>query len=448
MIKNFMKAKFIMFTLLLAIFTSCHDDDLAPVQKATNQYSSQVVTQWMDLLLKLTQEGSGFTPPVAARSFGYTGLTLYESVRAGMPGYKSMAGQVNGLTTNMIPQAEDKEYHWGAVANAALATIIRGCYNNASAENLAAIEALEAHFVSEFSSTTTPQAVLERSVTYGKSVGEVMVAYVISDEQANCYNSNFPDSYLAPTGEGFWIPTPPAFQKALQPYWGAVRPFLTKNVTEALPPPPPAYSSDPASAFWKETLEVYHAVQNLTAEQQVIAAFWSDDPGRTATPSGHSIAILKQILEEEEADLALAAEAFAKVGMGVHDAFVSCWKAKYTYNLVRPITVIHQYIDADFTIPLPTPPFPEYPSGHSVQSGATAQLLTDLFGDDYAFTDHIHESRSDIDGRARSFSSFYDFAEEAAISRLYGGIHFRSAIEEGVKQGKEIGSNISALEFK
>ncbi len=414
----------------------------------TDAYSSQVVTQWMDLLLKLTQEGPGFTPPVAARAFGYTSLTLYESVRPGMPGYKTMAGQVNDLTIGMLPQVKDKAYHWGAVANAALATIIRSCYNNASTENLTAIDELEAYFTTQVFSTEANRNILNRSVAYGKGVGEAMVAYTISDNQGACYDNNFPESYVPPTGDGLWVPTLPDFQRALQPYWGEVRPFVTKNVETPMPPPPPVYSTNPASAFWMETMEVYNTVKNLTAEQKVIAEFWSDDPGTTATPPGHSISILKQILEDEDANLALAAEAFAKMGMGLHDAFISCWHAKYAYNLIRPITVIHQYIDQGFAIPLVTPPFPEYPSGHSVQSGAAAQILTDLFGNDYSFTDHLHESRTDIDGRARSFDSFDDFAEEAAISRLYGGIHYRAAIELGVVQGKEIGSNISNLVFK
>ena len=438
----------ILIYVFMAVFTSCHDDDSDPVPTDTEGYSSEVVIQWMDLLLKLTREGPGFSPPVAARAFAYTGLTLYESVRPGMPGYKSMAGQVNRLTVGMLPQAEDKKYHWGAVANAALATIIRDCYNNASQENLTAIDELENRFTNQVFKAETTREMLERSVAYGKRVGEAMVAYAKSDNQGACYDNNFPESYVPPTGKGLWEPTPPAYQKALQPFWGEVRPFLSKNVTETLPPPPPAFSTDTTSVFWQETMEVYSTVQNLTDEQRVIADFWSDDPGKTATPPGHSIAILKQILENEEANLALAAEAFAKMGMGVHDAFVSCWHAKFVYNLVRPITVIHQYVDQEFAIPLTTPPFPEYPSGHSVQSGATAQILSNLFGAYYAFTDPTHESRSDIDGRARSFSSFDDFAEEAAISRLYGGIHYRSAIELGVLQGKEIGSNISNLAFK
>jgi hypothetical protein len=365
-----------------------------------------------------------------------------------MPGYQSMAGQVNGLTAGMIPPAESQEYHWGAVANAALATIVRSCYNNASEENQAAIDELETHFTLEVFSPEAAPTVLARSSAFGQRAGEAMVAYAQSDGQAACYDHNFPDSYILPTGKGLWVPTPPAYQSALQPYWGEVRPFLTKNVEDAYPPPPPEYSTDPTSVFWQETMEVYTTVKNLTAEERTIADFWSDDPATTATPPGHSIAILKQVLEAEKADLALAAEAFAKLGMGLHDAFVSCWQAKYSYNLIRPITLIHQYVDPDFTIPLITPPFPEYPSGHSVQSGAAAQILTDLFGEDYSFTDRLHESRTDIDGRARTYRSFYHFAEEAAISRLYGGIHYRSAIEVGVEQGKEIGSHISALTFQ
>ncbi|MEZ4852202.1 MAG: vanadium-dependent haloperoxidase, partial [Bacteroidia bacterium] len=248
--------------------------------------------------------------------------------------------------------------------------------------------------------------------------------------------------------DGLWEPTSSANPIPLQPYWGAVRPFMKKNVDDLLPVPPPAYSTDINSDFYKEAKEVYETVTNLTPEQKVIAEFWSDDPGNTATPPGHSYSIMMQILDDREYDLAVTAEVYAKLGMGVHDAFVSCWNAKYHYNLVRPITYIHKNIDHSWSIPLATPPFPEYTSGHSVQSGATAQILTDLFGDNYYFVDRTHINRTDIDGSPRSYNSFYDFANEAAISRLYGGIHYRAAIEVGVEQGIKIGENIGTLEFK
>jgi hypothetical protein len=155
--------------------------------------------------------------------------------------------------------------------------------------------------------------------------------------------------------------------------------------------------------------------------------------------------IAAQVIEQRGLALDVAAETFAKVGIAVADAFVSCWWSKYRYNLLRPITYVQKVLmDPDWTIPLVTPPFPEYTSGHSAQSGSTAQVLTDLFGA-VAFIDHTHDARG---LPARSFDSFFEAAEEAAISRLYGGIHFRSAIELGVEQGKCVGKAVSALQFK
>lgn len=437
----------LMLTLFMFYLSSCKKDKDPDPVSTTASYSSEVVQDWMDLSFKITKATPGFTPPVAARAFGYTGLAVYEATRPGMNGFSSMAGQVNGLTIGAIPQTDtDEDYHWGLVANNALAAIFRGCYVAAKADNETDIASLENHYNVEFAADISKE-VYDRSVAYGKAVGEAIHGYATSDGQAMCHNSNFPTSYSPPTGTGMWVSTPPGFQSALQPYWGDVRPFLTANVNNTQPAEPPAFSMTAGSQFYIETQEVYDAVQNLTAEQKTIAEFWSDDPGATATPPGHSISILKQVLNKEGANLQTAAVAYAKLGMAVHDAFVSCWKAKFAHNLVRPITVIHEHMDSTFTIPLNTPPFPEYTSGHSVQSGAAAQVLTDIFGDDYAFTDQTHKDRTDIDGSPRSFDSFFDFADEAAISRLYGGIHYRSAIDLGVTQGKAVGKNISALKF-
>ncbi|HXV37071.1 MAG TPA: vanadium-dependent haloperoxidase, partial [Myxococcota bacterium] len=199
----------------------------------------------------------------------------------------------------------------------------------------------------------------------------------------------------------------------------------------------------PASAFYAEAVEVYDAVNNLTPEQLEIARFWSDDPGVTATPPGHSVSILTQVLRQEDATLDVAAEGYARVGMAVADAFISCWWTKYRYNLVRPVSYIHAQIDASWTIPLGTPPFPEYSSGHSSQSGAAAEVMTAMFGD-LAFIDDTHADRG-FD--PHPFDSFDAFAQEAAISRLYGGIHYRAAIERGVAQGRCVGMQINALKF-
>jgi hypothetical protein len=205
------------------------------------------------------------------------------------------------------------------------------------------------------------------------------------------------------------------------------------------PGPPPAYSERVGSAFYTDAYECYRVTSDLTPEQVAIARFWSDDPGQTATPPGHSISILTQVARELDLTLDRAAGAYAKVGIAVADAFISCWWTKYRDNLLRPVTYIRSVIDPNWTPLLVTPPFPEYTSGHSVQTAAAAQVLTDLFGE-LAFTDHTHDARG---LPARSFSSFEAAAREAAVSRLYGGIHFRAAIERGLEQGACIGEHVT-----
>jgi hypothetical protein len=407
-----------------------------------DQHSAEVPLAWFALQLKLVKESPGFSPPVASRAFGYAGVALYEAVVPGMPAYRSLAGQLNGLSE--LPQvALGQRLHWPAAANSALAAITRLLFANASSENKAAIAALELRFANQFRPLLQPE-IFQRSVTQGKSVAEAIYIWSLSDGGHEGYLKNLPYSYKTPVGPRLWVPTSPNFSRALQPYWGNNRPFVLNAGSECQPPPPPPYSEQPGTKFYNEMMEVYNAVNKLTAEQRAIAEFWADNPGETATPPGHSISILNQIIKQKQIDLEVAAEAYAKVGMAVADAFIACWRIKYQYNLLRPITCIQSLMDPDWNPIMNTPPFPEFTSGHSVQSGATAQVLTDLFGA-VAFTDHTHDNR----GLApRSFSSFFAAADEAAISRLYGGIHFRSAIELGLEQGKCVGQKVGALKFK
>jgi hypothetical protein len=436
----------LVLTLVLVCLVVGCAQTAQPAPAAT--YKAGVATAWFDLMLRLVQETPGFTPPVASRAFGYAGVTLYESIVAGMPNYQTLAGQLNGLAP--LPQpASGEDYHWPTAANSALADITRKLFANASSENMTATNALEDQFAAEFKSTLNP-AVFTRSVDQGRKIADTIFDWSLSDRGHEGYLRNFPVGYTPPVGAGLWVPTPPKFSPAMQPYWGANRTFVLKNVDECQPPPPPAYSEDPASQFYREANEVYDTVSDLTPEQRDIALFWADDAGKTPTPPGHSMSILSQVLKQKDATLDIAAEAYAKVGIAVADGFISCWYTKFNYNVIRPITYIQKVIDPKWdtpviTDPVITPPVPEYPSGHSVQSAAAMQVLTDLFGDNFAFTDHTHDAR----GLApRSFGSFFAAAQEAAISRLYGGIDYRSAIEPGIEQGKCIGKQVSSLKFK
>jgi hypothetical protein len=404
------------------------------------QFDAAVPTAWFDLAQRLIKGTPGYSPPVASRALGCLGVGLYESVLPGMPDHVSLAGvlhELSGLPRTGLNVA----YHWPSAANAALASMTRSLFPTAPEGLRSQIDQLEAQLQDD-----VPRGILSRSVDYGRQVAEAVDAWSRSDGGHEGYLRNFPSDYVPPAGPGKWVPTPPGFQPALQPYWGQNRCMALDSALRCDPGPPPPFSTNEGSAFFAEALEVYETVNGLTPAQREVALFWSDDPGQTATPPGHSASILGQVIRSQDSSLAVAAEAYARLGIAVCDAFIACWRVKYIHNLLRPITYIRNHIDPAWgdAMPLATPPFPEYTSGHSVQSAAAAEVLTATFGD-VAFTDHTHDGR----GLApRGFSSFSAFAEEAAISRLYGGIHYRSAIERGLDQGRCIGTAVAALPLR
>jgi hypothetical protein len=363
-----------------------------------------------------------------------------------MANYQSLVGQLANMP--QMPSTDTGvEYNWSIAANAALAQAARSYYANMPADMVTLVKQLEDQTLERLRSSVTNE-IVERSKTFGVKVANTIFEWSKTDGGHEGYNKNFPTSYITPSGAGFWVPTYPSYQKALQPYWGSNRTFVPQCAENTQPPAPIQYSDLPTSLFNVQALEVFSISKNLTPEQKVIAQFWSDDPGVPGTPPGHSISIATIVLKKERANLAKAAETYAKVGMAVSDGFVSCWKCKFVHNYLRPITYIRDKFEGNWTTLLTTPPFPEYTSGHSVQSSATSRVLSDLFGYNYAFTDNTHETRTDIDGRPRTFKSFYEFADESAISRLYGGIHYRESIEKGIIQGRKVGEEIGKLKFK
>lgn len=403
-------------------------------------FPADVALDWYDLLLHLTKTTTGFSPPVASRAFAYIGIALYEALRPGMPGYRSLANVLPGLgRCGSAPS----NLHFGLVANAVLAKMAKYLFPTTSEANKTEIATLQQSYESLYHPSGSCHR--DRSTRYGKNVARYIFAWSTRDGGHQGYLNNFP-SYTPPTGAGLWVPAPPAFQPALQPYWGENRAFaLPKN--DAFDPGPhdPAFSTAVGSPFYDLAVQVYDAVNNPVGDQPEIAAFWSDDPGETSTPPGHSISIASQVIAQEHVALDLAAEVYMKLGIGMADAFISCWATKYRHNLIRPVSYIQSHIDADWLPILDTPPFPEYTSGHSVQSGAMAEILADIFGDDISFVDHTHDDRGFA---ARSFDSFSAVANEAAISRLYGGIHYLPAINLGVTQGRQVGSQVNALPIR
>jgi hypothetical protein len=423
----------------------------APIAKPASTYSSGVAYDWFALAFQLIQQTPGFSPPVAARALGYMGLSLYESLVPGMPGYQSLAGQLNDLSS--LPWAQpDEPLHWPTVANASLATMVRMMFPTASAENKARIDVLERSlplkYTQDFDPNTVTADITNRSETFGKLMGMAIMTWARTDGGHEGWGPvrRTRAIYVPPSGTGKWSATPPAFGAPLLPYWGENRPFVMKTAADCPAPPPPTYSEDTGSAFYKDGMEVYKIATAATQEQRQFALYWADDAGKTPTPGGHWAYIANDLLKARKADLGTAAETFARLNIAMSDAFVAAWYTKYQLNVLRPVTYVQLTIDSNWTPTLmPTPPFPDYPSGHSVQSSSAQAVLSKIFGANTEFVDNTHNDRG---WGPRTFKSFKAAADEAAISRLYAGIHYRFASDGGKPQGQCVANKVLALKFK
>ena len=449
------RSYFLLVTLIAtAAFHACKKEDfksesIEPTEivsrqadKADKKYYGEIATTWFDLELQLIKTTPGFTPPVASRALGYTGVALYESLATGMGKYVSLKSKI-GYNYSLPAIDPNINYYWPAAANAAMKSIVSGMFSSTSINNKSAVNNLYNEWLKTFISEIHKED-LDRSIAYGEAVANIIFEWSKTDGGHESYLNNTP-AYTVPQLPGAWVPTAPAFQSIpVQAYWGNNRPFLAKNVdADCIPPPPPAYSTSTQSMFYKQAEEVYRTSKQLTDAQRAIALFWGDGGG-TITPPGHNVNLATQMIRNKRLSLSEAAEVYVKVGIGVADAFIACWKGKYKYNLMRPITFIQKNIDPGWTSLLTTPPFPSYASGHATVSGATAEILSDLFGSKVAFQDRTHEQLYGV----KNYASFYDAAEEAAVSRLYGGIHFSMDNNEGLEKGKRIGKNITAINLK
>lgn len=402
----------------------------------------KAIRDWYRLVLELVRHTPTYTPPVASRGFAYIGVTAHEALASDPAGpLVSLAGQVNGLAA--LPARDPGAHDPGAVVNAALAVTVRAMFANTGPTGQRALDAMERR-LTEAAEAGLPADVAARSAAHGRAVAAHVLAWAEGDGGAQIANLGFPESMPQPTEAWRWVPTSaiPIQQAPLLPDWGRNRPFRLASGADCPVGDHPPYSEDPGSAFFAEAKEVHDTWLNLTPEQRAIAVFWADDAMLSPTPPGHWVSIALQIMGRDGADGARHAEVLALLGMALADAFIACWHAKFEYDLLRPVTFIRRHIDPKFETVLITPPFPEYPSGHSVQSGAAEAVLTQLFGEGFAFTDDTH---ADDGLPARSFASFREAAEEVGISRLYGGIHFRAAIDKGLDQGRCVGARFAGM---
>lgn len=383
------------------------------------------------------------SPPVASRTYAYSTIAAYEAVRPARPAYRSMAGQVNGFDSVPAPDPDEPMISplAGVVALLTVAEPLVFEGHRVSAYRDSVVEAYRAQGV--------PGEVVDRSVAHGRRVAEHVLAWAQTDglKQARA----MPRYEVHPGDPARWEPTPPAYMAGIEPNWEILRPFVLASADEFRPPPPVPFDTTAGSAFNDEVMAVYRAVTEATDRELEIARFWDCNPYalsseghfmfsvKKITPGGHWMGITGVAIRESGADVVDAANAYAQVAMAVADGFISVWDEKYRSVLVRPETVINRRIDPAWRPILQTPPFPEYTSGHSVISGAAAEVLTDLFGDDFAYDDDVEVPYG---LPVRWYGSFREAAEEAAISRLYGGIHYPMAVEHGLTQGRQVGQAV------
>ena len=397
------------------------------------EHEPTVAVAWMDLLYRVV-ESEGVSAPAAARVYGYGGVTLYEAVVNGMPGNFSLSGQVQGLPLMPLPD-EDAVLDWPSVANSAMAVVTPSLFIDPAESTLTAIAEKREELV-EMRAAEVDEAVLDVSLAYGEVLGEVLVEWVAQDGYADIVELD----YELPTGgPATYVLTNPDIAP-IEPYWGTLRPFAMFFPEVCHMPFNMAFSTEPDSTFYAQSLEVKNATDRATEEQEEISRFWVDTPGVTGAPSGHWVSIENQLVEQLEMNLRQAVGMYVQVNMALADAFISAWALKYEVMLLRPETYIQTYIQRNWQPYVSSPAFPEYPSGHSVVSGAAAEVLTHLLGQ-VAFTDRTHIIYQH-EPLQRSFRSFEHAEQEAAFSRLYGGIHYRIAIENGVRQGRCVGRQV------
>lgn len=431
---SFLVNRYLIACSLLAIITllmlsSCRKPDQN--NNPVDNYSSIVLDKWMTMQLRLIRNSTGIQNQAFSRHFAYTGITALESITPGLPIHLNWSGRWNGLTG--LPGAGiGMRYYYPANVNAAMAAINKAFFPGAVEADKLAIDSLENALNQEFLIKENPSRV-NSSAQFGKAVANAVYNWSETDGYKI---AGAP--YTAPVGAGLWTPTPPALAPAASPYWGNNRPVIKGSLADIQLEAPVRYSTDPNSAFYQMAKHVYDVSQSLTDEQKAMAIYWRDVPG--VSSPGHWESILQQVTRQTNSKLDKAALAYALTGAAINDGLISCWQAKYKYNLVRPVTYIRDVMGQTSWAPyLGTPPHPEYSSAHAVLSMAAAEILQKLFGNIGSFTDHTYDY---MGFPSRTYSSFSAIGREAGQSRLYAGIHYQPSIDVGILQGKMVAANI------
>lgn len=384
-----------------------------------------------------------FSPPVASRIYAYASVAAYEAMIPGYPEYQTLAGQLNGFEASPKPE-EGKAYCYPLSSLTALMKVGKHLIFSEST-----MEELEDSIGYAFRNMDMPQDVYDRSVAFGNAVADHVIQWSKSDHYAE--TRSMPKYTIQKEDPAKWVPTPPAYGDAVEPYWKMIRPWVMDSSNQFPPPPHIPYSEDPKSDFFKAAKEVYDTSQSLNAHVKENAVYWDCNPfeitvmghlmlaTKKITPGGHWINITRTACRQTHRPIMETTATYTLVSLALAEGFLSAWTEKYTSELVRPETYINKFIDHEWRPFIETPPFPEHTSAHATISAAAATILTRTFGEPFTFTDSTEVI---FELPTRTFNSFYEASDQAAMSRLYGGIHYRAGNEGGRMNGRQVAGYI------
>ncbi len=430
-----------LFALILfgLFFTACNEKkDYEKIFNDPNLYCNTVHE------LNTIVMGNNFSPMVASRNYLYAAVAGYEVIAGGYPNkYNSLAGQIRGLKEVPKPPAGQK-INFGFSALLAYCKLGEAVtfpagsmqYFTDSLKQLAADHGM-------------PSDILENSIAYSDTVASVIMTWSKHD---NYLQTRGATEYEVKDSPGRWVPTPPAYSSAAEPHWREIRSLVIDSVNQFMPDPPyPFNVTDKNSNYYKEVKLIEKTGDSLTDEQTWIADFWDDNPfklnvsghlmfgTKKFSPPGHWMGVVGIAAQKAGFDFNQTTYAYAKSSIALFDAFIQCWNIKYIYNTLRPETAINKYFDPNWRPHLQTPPFPEYTCGHCTISAAACEVLTSVFGDNFAFTD---STELEFGIKSRSYKSFRDAAWETQQSRFFGGIHYQYSCVRSNEMGTKLGSFI------
>ncbi len=411
------------------------------VFNANAQDSKAATLHQLNSLLVNTVMVDFFTPPVAARIYCYPNIAFYECIRQEDKTLFSLSGKLTGLGAIPVVPKNQK------IDNFIAACVAYSYVGQNLVGSEYKLEDWRKAFVDSLL-LNADKEITQNSVIYGRSVADIIINW---SKQDNYSQSRGMPRFSLSDKPGTWLPTPADYAPAIEPHWNTIRPMTLKSPSQFSPKEKLVYSNKKNSEFYKNMMEVYETVNNLDTTRKLIAHYWDDNPNvavnighlsyfiHKISPGGHWLMITKQACEERNQSVTRSSQAYTLTSIALFDAFICSWDEKFKTNLIRPITVINDFVDKNWQPYIQTPPFPEFTSGHAVISNSASTVLTTLFGDNYEFTDRTEVP---FGNDARHFKSFYKASEEVSWSRVYGGIHYPATARISIAQGREVGKHV------